>query len=82
MRIAKLETFTNRFVGFVRVTTDTGAHGWGQVSTYNADITCQVLQRQVSPYVLGADAHQIDELIDRIEEKLSEAHGGSWVQRG
>ena len=39
MRIQKLETFCNEFVGFVRATTDTGHQGWGQVSTYNSDIT-------------------------------------------
>jgi L-alanine-DL-glutamate epimerase-like enolase superfamily enzyme len=39
MKIRKLETFSNEFVGFVRVTADTGHQGWGQVSTYNADIT-------------------------------------------
>ena len=39
MKIVKLETFTNEFVGFVRATSETGAKGWGQVSTYNADLT-------------------------------------------
>ena len=39
MKIATLETFTNQFVCFVRVTSDSGATGWGQTSTYNADIT-------------------------------------------
>ena len=29
MKIRKLETFCNEFVGFVRVTTDSGATGWG-----------------------------------------------------
>ena len=33
-----------------RVTDETGAQGWGQVSTYNADITAQVLHRQVAPW--------------------------------
>ncbi len=33
MKIASLETFTNQFVCFVRVTTDSGAVGWGQTST-------------------------------------------------
>ena len=43
MKIASLETFTNQFVCFVRVTTDSGALGWGQTSTYNADITASVV---------------------------------------
>ena len=39
MIVNRLETFSNRWVGFVKVTTDTGDEGWGQMSTYNADIT-------------------------------------------
>jgi L-alanine-DL-glutamate epimerase-like enolase superfamily enzyme len=80
MRIGRLETFTNRFIGFVRVTTDAGAQGWGQLSTYNADITAQVFHRQIAPYALGADALAIDALIDRIEEK-EHKFPGSYVKR-
>lgn len=69
MKIASLETFTNEFVCFVRLTTDTGAVGWGQTSTYNADITATIFHRQVAPWALGADAGDIDALIDRIEER-------------
>ena len=53
MRIIKLETFSTPDVGFVRVTGDGGETGWGQMSTYHADITAQVLHRQVAPWVLG-----------------------------
>ena len=52
-RIVKIESFCNEFVGFVRLTNEDGAQGWGQVSTYNSDITCQVLHRQVAPWTLG-----------------------------
>jgi hypothetical protein len=45
IRIARLETFCNEFVCFVRVTSDSGALGWGQTSTYNADITASARQR-------------------------------------
>ncbi|MBV8784056.1 MAG: mandelate racemase/muconate lactonizing enzyme family protein [Gammaproteobacteria bacterium] len=69
MRIASLETFSDRFVCFVRVSTDSGAIGWGQTSTYNADITAQVFHRQVAPWALGAEALAIDALIERIEER-------------
>src|SRR5271170_2206651 len=69
MKIAKLETFSNEFVCFVRVTSDTGAIGWGQTSTYNADITATIFHRQVAPWALGADAFDIDSLADRIEER-------------
>jgi L-alanine-DL-glutamate epimerase-like enolase superfamily enzyme len=67
--IAKLETFNNEFVCFVRLTTDSGAIGWGQTSTYNADITTAVFHRQVAPWALGADALDIDALVERIEER-------------
>jgi L-alanine-DL-glutamate epimerase-like enolase superfamily enzyme len=69
MHIAKLETFANEFVCFVRLTTDDGAIGWGQTSTYNADITAQVFHRQVVPWVLGQRVDDIQALIDRVEEK-------------
>lgn len=49
MKITRIETFATPAVGFVRITDETGAQGWGQVSTYNADITVQVLHRQIAP---------------------------------
>ncbi|HYM26996.1 MAG TPA: mandelate racemase/muconate lactonizing enzyme family protein [Steroidobacteraceae bacterium] len=69
MRIERLETWHDAFVCFVRVTTDTGAAGWGQTSTYNADITAAVFHRQVAPWALGADALAIEALVERIEER-------------
>jgi L-alanine-DL-glutamate epimerase-like enolase superfamily enzyme len=69
MTIDKLETFTNEFVCFVRVTTNSGAIGWGQTSTYNADITATIFHRQIAPWVLGRDALDIDALVERIEER-------------
>src|SRR6185312_4687779 len=59
----------DRPVCFVRVTADTGASGWGQTSTYNADITAAVFHRQVAPWALGADTFPIEPLIERIEER-------------
>ena len=41
MRIDRIESFTRPDVGFVRVTSEDGAFGWGQMSTYHADITAQ-----------------------------------------
>ena len=67
--IERLETFTNEYVCFVRVTANTGAIGWGQTSTYNADITATIFHRQVAPWVLGRDALDIDALVERIEER-------------
>jgi len=69
VRIQQLETFANEFVCFVRLTTDTGDVGWGQTSTYNADITATIFHRQVAPWALGADAGDITGLVRRIEER-------------
>lgn len=80
MKIASLETFSNEFVGFVRVRTDDGAEGWGQVSTYNADITSLIFHRQVAPWALGADALDIDALVDSIPER-EHKYPGSYLRR-
>lgn len=80
MKIKKLETFCNQYVGFVRVTTDTGATGWGQVSNYNSDITCQIFHRQVARWALGADALDIKALTDTIPER-EHKFPGSYVMR-
>lgn len=69
MRIQKIETFCNSFVGFVCVTDDEGAQGWGQVSPYHADITSLVLHRQIAPWSLGRYALDIDGLVDAISER-------------
>src|ERR1700722_19921698 len=69
MKIQQLETFANQFVCFVRLTTDNGDVGWGQTSTYNADITATIFHRQVAPWALGADAADIAGLVRRIEER-------------
>ena len=80
MKIKSVETFCNRYVGFVRVTADEGSQGWGQVSTYNADITAQVMHRQVAPYALGADAYDIEHLMDIIPER-EHKFPGSYLRR-
>ena len=80
MKIQRIETFSTREVGFVRVSSDTGAYGWGQVSTYHSDISALVLHRQVAPYALGADALDITALVDVIplrEHKFP----GSYLRR-
>jgi L-alanine-DL-glutamate epimerase-like enolase superfamily enzyme len=69
LRIVRLETFGNEFVCFVKLTTDSGAVGWGQTSTYNADITATIFHRQIAPWALGADALDIPALVDLIERR-------------
>lgn len=80
MRITSIETFCTRYVGLVRVHTDTGAEGWGQAAPYNADITCSILHRQIAPWALGADALDIDALVDAIPER-EHKFPGSYLYR-
>ncbi|MBI1385609.1 MAG: mandelate racemase/muconate lactonizing enzyme family protein [Rhizobiales bacterium] len=80
MKIAKLETFTTRYVSFVRATADTGDIGWGQLSTYHADISAMVFHRQIAPHALGADALEFADLLDRIYER-EHKFPGSYLRR-
>ena len=68
-RIIKLETFSNEFVCFVRVTSDDGYSGWGQTAPYNADITAQVFHRQIVPWALGQECQDIPRLVDLIHRR-------------
>jgi L-alanine-DL-glutamate epimerase-like enolase superfamily enzyme len=80
MKIRRIETFCDRFVGFVRITDETGAQGWGQVSNYNADITSRILHRQVAPWSLGVEIDDLDDHLDLIEER-EHKFPGSYLRR-
>lgn len=79
-RLSRIETFTTSLVGFVRVTTEDGRHGWGQVSTYNSDIACEILHRQVAPWALGRGTCALEAVIAEIplrEQKFP----GTYLRR-
>lgn len=79
-RLTRIETFTTEMIGFVRIEDAEGGAGWGQVSTYQSDITCAVLHRQVAPHVLGRDFPDLDAMADhvfRTEHKFP----GSYLKR-
>lgn len=80
MKLKSIETFSTRYVGFVRVTDETGAIGWGQVSTYNSDISARVLHRQVAPYSLGVEIADLDDHLDLIGER-EHKFPGSYLRR-
>ena len=80
MKLKSIETLTTPDVGFVRVTSEDGAQGWGQVSTYHSDITCQVLHRQVAPWMLGKDTTDLDDLLDLVTER-EHKFPGSYLRR-
>ena len=79
-KITKIESFCNEYIGFVRLTNEDGAQGWGQVSTYNSDITCQILHRQVAPWTLGKKTEDLDDLLDLVTER-EHKFPGSYLRR-
>ncbi len=80
MKIKCIETYATKHVGLTCVTADTGDQGWGQVSTYNADISVEVLHRQVASHAIGASMENLDDLLDRIYE-LEHKFPGSYLCR-
>ena len=80
MKLARLETFHNEFVCFVKATAEDGTIGWGQTATYNADITAAVFHRQIAPWALGQDCTQIPALLARIE-RAEHKFPGSYRNR-
>lgn len=80
MKIRRIETFCDKYTGFVRITDETGAQGWGQISNYNSDITAQVMHRQVAPWSLGVETDDLNDLLDRIEER-EHKFPGTYIRR-
>ena len=80
MRIHGIETWSNAWVCFVRVTTGEGSEGWGQTAPYCADITAAVLHRQVAPWALGHDALDVEGLGDHVLER-EHKFPGSYLRR-
>ena len=80
MRIQRLETYTQRDLSLVKVITDDGAEGMGQISPYDADISSLVFHRLVAPVALGQDPMDLDLLVDRIIVETFK-YPGSFVCR-
>lgn len=79
-RIVRLETFCTPIIGFVRVTTDDGQQGWGQMSTYNADITAQVFHRQIAPWALGRGVDALEQIVAEVPER-EHKYPGTYLMR-
>ena len=80
MKIIKLETFTKPYISFVKITVEDGSIGFGQMSTYHADITSQIFHKQVAPWVIGKDYFDFDDLEDFIFER-EHKFPGSYLLR-
>ena len=80
MKLKQLETFANEYICFVRATAEDGAYGWGQVAPYNADITAQIVHRQVAPHALGMDCFDINSMLEMVRDR-EHKFPGSYLRR-
>jgi len=79
-RIARIETYTKPNIALVKLSTEDGYSGWGQISTYNSDISATVLHRNLAHLVLGKDPAHVEALADTcIERNLK--YPWSYVSR-
>jgi len=67
-KIKSIETFTRGNISIARIRTDDGAEGYGQLSTFDADISAIVMHRKIAPHALGKDPADIDAIVDRCIE--------------
>ncbi len=65
-KISRVESWTLGSYGIVRITTQDGLQGYGQISSFSPDISATVLHRQIARHVLGSDPAHIDALVDRV----------------
>ena len=63
-----METFTRGSLSVVRVRTDSGQEGYGQIAPYNADISATVLHRMIAPHALGKDPAALDAINNQCVE--------------
>ncbi len=75
MRISSIETFTQPKISLVRVRTEDGLEGYGQIAPYHANITAQILHQQIAPHALDIDVFNIDKLIQHCLEQNSKFPG-------
>jgi L-alanine-DL-glutamate epimerase-like enolase superfamily enzyme len=67
--IKRIETYhQNSTVAFTRVVMDDGTEGWGQISTYDADVAASLLHRKMAYIALDQDPADWDRLVDRLVE--------------
>jgi len=64
LKIVKVETFAKPTVGVVRIQTNDGSEGYGQISPHDADFSSMILHSKIAQHFLGKDPAHIDALVD------------------
>lgn len=83
VKLVSIETFTKNPLGFVRVRTDDGHEGYGQMAPYHANISALVLHEQIAPTALGREVDSIDDVLTLANLCVEAEHKfpGSYVCR-
>jgi L-alanine-DL-glutamate epimerase-like enolase superfamily enzyme len=69
LKVQSIETFTRgQTLSVVRIRTDDGSEGYGQISTFDADISATVLHRKIASHALGRDPAEFEAISDRAIE--------------
>jgi L-alanine-DL-glutamate epimerase-like enolase superfamily enzyme len=70
LKIRSIETFTlGTDLSIVRVRTDDGSEGYGQIAPSEADISATILHRKVARHVLGSDPADFQAISERVIEE-------------
>jgi len=80
MTITTIESFARRQVTIVKVTASDGSCGFGQTAPFEADLTAQVLHRQIAPLCLKQPVDDLPALCRRVIEETYK-FPGSYVCR-
>jgi L-alanine-DL-glutamate epimerase-like enolase superfamily enzyme len=69
LKIRSIETFTRGTdLSVVRIRTDDGREGYGQISTFDADISATILHRKIAGHTLGRDPAEFETISDQAIE--------------
>ncbi len=83
MKLISIETFTKNPLSMVRVRTDDGHVGYGQIAPYHANISAMVLHEQISPTVLGKTVDTVEDvgILANLCVEVEHKFPGSYVCR-
>lgn len=77
MKIVSIESFNrSSLISLVRVRTDDGTEGWGQMAPYYADQSANVLHMMVAPYFIGTDPWDWEASVAEFSRKSHKHWGG------
>src|SRR5262245_39823491 len=82
LKVRRIETFTrDTNLSFVRVRTDDGSEGIGQIAPFDADVSATILHRKLAPHVLGQDPGDFEAIATPASRGTTSSPGRSSAGR-